>query len=179
MNPRETKRFINNFIIASEIYSGDERVKPKELLLVQALKTRWNDVYRSMSSYESFRQEIKKYLPMSAENRENDLKNRKDLPFEYKDILEDILTKPELIVFWEFLKEEKDTLFSIKDWNIYRRAADSVKEDLTQTNIPSYTEDANSWVSKGKDLEKSEKYDEAIKYYESYRNGSKLWICLA
>jgi hypothetical protein len=37
-NPREVKRFINNFIISYTIFSRNPTIKPKELLAVQTLK---------------------------------------------------------------------------------------------------------------------------------------------
>jgi hypothetical protein len=46
-NPREVKRFINNYIVAYEIYSSNNKqINPIHLLLVQALNVRWNSFYR-------------------------------------------------------------------------------------------------------------------------------------
>jgi predicted KAP-like P-loop ATPase len=44
-NPRETKRFLNNFIVAYEIYSKSG-VKLNELLILQTLNMRWNEIYK-------------------------------------------------------------------------------------------------------------------------------------
>ena len=44
-NPRELKRFLNNFIIAYEIFSTVEHFNAKELLLIQAIQLRWNQFY--------------------------------------------------------------------------------------------------------------------------------------
>lgn len=45
-NPREVKRFINNFIVAHEMYSVDKNIKSEQLLVVQAIAIRWNNFYR-------------------------------------------------------------------------------------------------------------------------------------
>ena len=44
-NPRELKRFLNNFIIAFEIFHSIENFKAKELLLIQAIQLRWKKFY--------------------------------------------------------------------------------------------------------------------------------------
>jgi metal-dependent amidase/aminoacylase/carboxypeptidase family protein len=73
LNPREVKRFIDNFIVSNEIYSKNDRVQAKELLLVQALKVRWNKFYSYMMSDEMFRQEVRKYAGKSEEERNKSL----------------------------------------------------------------------------------------------------------
>ena len=61
-SPREVKRFINNFIISYKIYSGNPAIKPKELLVIQAIKFRWKEFYKSLSSDKEFRAMIKKLI---------------------------------------------------------------------------------------------------------------------
>jgi predicted KAP-like P-loop ATPase len=82
-NPREVKRFINNFIIAREIFSGNEGIKAEELLLVQALKIRWSKFYSYISTDEKFKDEVKKYAEKSEDDRREastKRKNDKDNP---------------------------------------------------------------------------------------------------
>jgi hypothetical protein len=60
-NPREIKRFLNNFIVAHEIFSPSKKVVAKELLVIQAVQLRWAKFYELlMKSDEKFRMELKK-----------------------------------------------------------------------------------------------------------------------
>ena len=61
-NPREIKRFLNNFIVAYEIFSPSERVVAKELLVIQAVQLRWGNFYDILiKSNEEFIVELKKW----------------------------------------------------------------------------------------------------------------------
>ncbi len=60
--PREVKCFVNSFLISYKICSGMGSIKPKELLLIQALKSRWYDFYRIFSAEREFRHLIQKLL---------------------------------------------------------------------------------------------------------------------
>jgi Cdc6-like AAA superfamily ATPase len=67
--PREVKRFINSFLISYKIFSEtsecgeeEEKIKPKELLLIQAIQFRWYDFYTLFISDEEFRRLIKKLV---------------------------------------------------------------------------------------------------------------------
>jgi GTPase SAR1 family protein len=51
-NPRELKRFINNFIVAFEIFNSVENFKANELLLIQAIQLRWNEFYNLLMTTE-------------------------------------------------------------------------------------------------------------------------------
>ena len=44
-NPREIKRFLNNFIVALEIFSPSKKVDAKELLVIRAIQLRWDNFY--------------------------------------------------------------------------------------------------------------------------------------
>lgn len=44
-NPREIKRFLNNFIVGFEIFSPGKKVVAKELLVIQAIQLRWGKFY--------------------------------------------------------------------------------------------------------------------------------------
>jgi KAP family P-loop domain/Pentapeptide repeats (8 copies) len=127
LNPREVKRFI----VAHEIYSKNNKVEAKELLLVQALKVRWNKFYSYISSDsdDHFKEEIKKYIDKSEDERNkifDDRKNDKNNPptsHERK-----IFTFESDNELWPFLKKNKDIIFNIKEWKVYRRAVESMKE---------------------------------------------------
>ena len=53
-NPREVKRFINNFIISSELFS-DSNIGKEELLIVQGLQFRWDTFYQKFVADHKFR----------------------------------------------------------------------------------------------------------------------------
>ncbi len=187
LSPRELKRFINNFIVAYEIYSINTEIKPRELLVVQAIKIRWGTFYRYLSSNENVRAILKdlldkqKYERMgildpqkidkeitqleeqlkkknerevskeirqagSLEYEENTdalrsqlerlnemRKKAREVNYSLSEDLKKILVENDEL--WVFLENEKDTLFSIKDWEIYRRAAEAVKEIPTTSRF--------------------------------------------
>lgn len=68
LNPREAKRFINNFIIAHEIFKNN--LKLKELLVVQALKVRWYTFYLLLSSECEFRTIVRTYAYCNITHQE-------------------------------------------------------------------------------------------------------------
>jgi KAP family P-loop domain len=68
LNPREAKYFINNFIISYEIFKNN--LKPKELLIIQALKLRWYTFYHIMSSEEDFRTIVRTYVYCNLTHQE-------------------------------------------------------------------------------------------------------------
>jgi KAP family P-loop domain len=195
--PREVKRFINSFLISYKIYSNIESIKPKELLLVQAIKFRWFDFYKFFSSDERFRNLIgvlldfdfptvsiiaddKEFERYESETRETiarrmdqewayrrkQMENKEGLRVvssvdtqeeelqKYMKKFEDDLTAPNkkfieasktlrkeyktAVVkldkeLWALLRNEKDTIFNIPNWEIYRRATEISKEIPTQT----------------------------------------------
>jgi predicted KAP-like P-loop ATPase len=198
-NPREVKRFINNFIVAHEVYSNNNKVKAKELLVVQALKVRWNTFYihfslnkdvrtavkallvsvplsdlRKVFNLEQIREEInKKTEEIESLQKEKDpqtevyraakevLENRRyndnilntDVIIDrlrkqleelrekreelrkyheqfntMPDELKENLKQPHDFALWTFLDKQKEVIFNIKDWKVYRRAVELVRE---------------------------------------------------
>ena len=137
-NPREIKRFLNNFFVAHEIFSGKKNFDAKELLLIQAIHLRWNKFYNILvkSDY-SFFKGLDKYLKMDDETRLKSL----DLYEGKKDegdmrvwkVLRDFKTDSDL---WNFLVQNSDTLKNVRDWNIYKRAIEMAVEP---TNIQKKT----------------------------------------
>jgi uncharacterized protein YjbI with pentapeptide repeats len=144
LNPREVKRFINNFIVSHEVYSLNTGIKPKELLAIQTLKMRFNNFYRYFSSSSEFRALSKKFVDMAVLERMKTLKARErdtETPLnEYEIILSQ--TQPSI---WNLLTKEEDTIFGIKDWEIYRRAVELVKE-IPLVQRPSET----SWIPRAR-----------------------------
>lgn len=124
LNPREVKRFINNFIVANEIYSKEKNIKPKELLVVQALRVRWINFYRFLSSKEDFRKIVQEYIGKQQQERERTFNYHKGyIAKEYEQLLSEFIQKPELWQLWDFLDKEKETILNIRHWEVYRRAA--------------------------------------------------------
>jgi DNA-binding Lrp family transcriptional regulator len=76
LNPREVKRFINSFIVSHEIYSY-RNIEKKELLVIQALRVRWNKLYTSISYSKEFRDELQKYCKLSKDDRNEKMGERK------------------------------------------------------------------------------------------------------
>jgi predicted KAP-like P-loop ATPase len=138
-NPREVKGFINNFIVANEIFLGN-KVQPTELLVVQALRLGWNTFYRYLSSSEQFREVIKLSLTLpyndriklfNAEQFENDKEQLTEeisvLQKEVERLQEDMRKYLGKIDYelWNFLDKQKITIFGIEDWEVYRHAIES------------------------------------------------------
>jgi uncharacterized protein YjbI with pentapeptide repeats len=150
-NPREIKRFLNNFFVACEIFSGKKNFEAKEfifsgkknfeakeLLVVQAVHLRWNKFYNILvKSDESFFRGLDKYLKMDEETRLKSL----DLYEEKKDeidtkvwkVLRDFKTDSDL---WDFLVKNSNTLRNVRDWSIYSRA---IEVAIEPTGIPGKT----------------------------------------
>jgi predicted KAP-like P-loop ATPase len=140
-NPREVKRFINNYIVAYDIYYSNKKIDPTQLLLVQAINIRWNNFYRLIvRSSKEFREEIKKYVEMREDERiaklESD-KTEEGFSAEFRRILGDSKFEPEL---WNFLRIHYNNMLEIKEWEIYRRAAESVREIPTTPTTPTTTD---------------------------------------
>jgi uncharacterized protein YjbI with pentapeptide repeats len=150
-NPREIKRFLNNFFVACEIFSGKKNFEAKEfifsgkknfeakeLLVVQAVHLRWNKFYNILvKSDESFFRGLDKYLKMDEETRLKSL----DLYEEKKDeidtkvwkVLRDFKTDSDL---WDFLVKNSTNLRNVRDWSIYSRA---IEVAIEPTGIPGKT----------------------------------------
>jgi len=138
LNPREVKRFINNFILTYEIYSFDKNVKPKELLAVQTLKVRWNDFYQYMASDNGFRSIAREYLHIAkkpAEERKMffDWLGKMDLSEEYKKQITNLEKDPQSERLLDFLYKWEAIIFEITNWEIYRRVTKTTSE--IPTNI--------------------------------------------
>jgi uncharacterized protein YjbI with pentapeptide repeats len=135
-NPREIKRFLNNFIVASEIFSS-KQVVAKELLVIQAIQLRWNKFYDLlMKSNENFRKELNRYIEMNEEKRlkylesdETKKDDRENYDLSVRRSLREFKTNTYL---WEFLIKNSSTINNIENWNIYRRATEVGIELPTQ-----------------------------------------------
>jgi uncharacterized protein YjbI with pentapeptide repeats len=130
-NPREIKRFLNNFIIAYEIFNGTKDFKATELLLIQAIQLRWNNFYNLLiTSDKNFLNEINKYLKMNEFTRSSILNsfggiNKNDYDPRIREILKQFNNE-----LWVFLSHNFDRLYNIKNWNIYRRATEIGNESF-------------------------------------------------
>jgi hypothetical protein len=144
-NPRELKRFITSYIVASEIHhSFNEKIIPQELLLLQALNIRWGNFYQILvGCTDEVRKKIFEYSEMEKEQRLLSLKTSAELSTDNRSIEEHLGEKPDpdflqakLLLqhfrledeLWVFLRKYKDEFSKIQEWEIYRRAAGSEKE---------------------------------------------------
>jgi uncharacterized protein YjbI with pentapeptide repeats len=142
-NPREIKRFLNNFIVAYEIFSSKKNFEAKELifsskknfeakelLVIQAIHLRWNKFYNILvKSDQTFFKGLDKYLKMDDETRFKSLdlyEGKKDEgDMKVWKVLRDFKTDSDL---WNFLVQNSGTLRNIQDWSVYRRAIEVVIE---------------------------------------------------
>ena len=145
-NPREIKRFLNNFIVAYEIFSGKKSFEARELifsgkksfearelLVIQAIHLRWKKFYNILiKSDQSFFKVLDKYLKMDKETRFKNLElyegKKDDDDMKVWKVLHDFKTDSDL---WNFLGQNSDTLRNIRDWNMYRNAIDVTVEPTT------------------------------------------------
>lgn len=135
-NPREVKRFINNFIVAYEIYTYNTEIKPKELLALQAIRLRWNNFYKHFSSNEDFRKIIKEYIGKQEHDRAKIFTSEKDAyPKNYVEVIKDYVSNHELWDIWAFLSQEEETISGITNWEIYRRAVAVEGESLQKLKL--------------------------------------------
>ena len=140
-NPREIKRFLNNFIIAYEIFSSKTNVNANELLVIQAIQLRWANFYNLViNSEDDFRKklfnEINKYIQLDEDTRlkvldSNEVDQNKDFDMKLRTLLRNYKTDLEL---WKVLEKNFDILNNMKDWNVYRRATEISKEPTEQSN---------------------------------------------
>lgn len=117
-NPTEIKRFINRFVVSSDLYRQVER---HDLLVAQILNVGWSNFYQFFSSSDDFRKLVKKYIEMPEEQRNDVLQNMQDrfyLPQEHEKIILDHRLDSKL---WNFLYKAEDVLFSIEDWPAINR----------------------------------------------------------
>ena len=142
-NPREIKRFLNNFIVAHEIFSGKKSFEKKELifsgkksfdakelLVIQAIHLRWKKFYNTLvKSDQSFFKGLDKYLKMDDETRFKSLDlyegKKDDDDMKVWKVLRDFKTDSDL---WNFLVKNSDTIRNIRDWSLYRLAIEVVVE---------------------------------------------------
>ena len=129
-NPRELKRFLNNFIVAFEIFNSVGNFKPNELLLIQAIQLRWNEFYNLLMTTgdKKFRGELEKYIQMDDDTRSkvwesDEVKEGDDKNYvlRIRKLLSDYKADSEL---WNLLTKNSKTLSDIQDMNIYRRSAE-------------------------------------------------------
>ena len=152
-NPREIKRFLNNFIVAHEIFSGKKSFEKrelifsgkksfdaKELLVIQAIHLRWKKFYNTLvKSDQSFFKGLDKYLKMDDETRFKSLDlyegKKDDDDMKIWKVLRDFKTDSDL---WNFLVKNSDTIRNIRDWSLYRLAIEVVEPTALQRKTINY-----------------------------------------
>jgi GTPase SAR1 family protein len=146
-NPRETKRFLNNFIVAQEIFSK-KGTKPKELLVLQILNMRWNEIYRLIvNSHGRDLDILNTYLDDTEELKKLSLKKPEDADWKpsYR-VLQKFTTDEAL---WSFLKDNYSIMRGISDWKVYRRATKIGEEPATESALDKYEIYGNIHDSRG------------------------------
>jgi predicted KAP-like P-loop ATPase len=130
-NPREIKRFLNNLIVALEIFKK-KNIKLDELLIVQILNMRWNGFYNLiMDSSDTFRKDVLELLeknpedilkelnmdidPKQSDNKSNAILVKRLYPYRSNENL------------WSFLVNQRKILQTI-NWTIYHMAVRSSSE---------------------------------------------------
>ena len=125
-NPREVKRFLNSFIVACEIFLKGEGIDPINLLVLQAIQVRWNSFHGLIIKHGvNFCEELKKYVDLPNEERIKKLDPENKEDHNFKLYLRNYKSNSEL---WDFIRDQKNILFNIKDFSPYRRAAESTKD---------------------------------------------------
>jgi len=139
-NPREIKRFLNNFIIAFEILlkldktnhqkSGDFE---KTLLIMQAIQLKRNDFYNLLMIWDNkTRENIFKEIKELKDSKENIFeipKSKKRVKnLDYMQIIKLSKDFKFDMKLWNLLTGNIDLLKNIQDWNIYRRATKVISE---------------------------------------------------
>jgi uncharacterized protein YjbI with pentapeptide repeats len=163
-NPREIKRFLNNFFVAHEIFSGKKNFEAKELifsgkknfeakelLIIQAIHLRWTKFYNILvKSDDSFFKELDKYLKMDDETRLKSLdlyeEKKEERDIKVWKVLRDFKTDSGL---WNFLIQNSDTLKNVRDWNIYHHAIETSVEP-TRTHRKAINYEAIKLLQSGK-----------------------------
>lgn len=133
-NPREIKRFINNFIIAYEIFHEENNFNANELLMIQIIQSRWSKFFDLImySDSKKLLTEINKYNEEESRIdiiKSDEIKENKDYDMEIRKLLRDFLDD-EYLELWKFLKNYFNSLKNVQDWTIYRRAIEASKEPL-------------------------------------------------
>lgn len=149
LNPREVKRFINNFILASELFGGSRdrrtKVNHKELLVIQALKLR-RPVFFHFFSQIPFSDSASLSGPIVQDlNTREEILNmcgqtslERSTRIETLNEKQDITNKEAITVLasfasdselWKFLAQNKSIVFGIRNFESYRRVADVVDND--------------------------------------------------
>jgi hypothetical protein len=122
-NPRQTKRFINNFIVA---LSANPSLKSEEFLVSEVLTKRWPTFYQDMNSNTEFREVVKRFSHMPDDERPKVLyEMEKDKDKETPVVKKILDIDSEL---WNFLYTNQEPLSNlIEDWDVYRSAKESAK----------------------------------------------------
>jgi hypothetical protein len=126
-NPREIKRFLNDFIVINEILIKDVNLKSYELLLLQTLRLRWKNLYEMLLDDGKYiANELDKYCNLTETDRitilNSDMspENGKNYNSHLKKILENYKSDSNL---WDLLNKNVKTLKNIDNWELYRRAS--------------------------------------------------------
>jgi uncharacterized protein YjbI with pentapeptide repeats len=136
-NPRQTKRFINNFIVASSA-KPELNERSRVYFCREVIVNNWPEFYNNLRSDENFRNLIVDYLKKPVEDRKKALEEERQKDKKALSISEQRLLEIVDENLWNFLDEEekKTKSFSkiIEDWQKYESIGESLKgsEPLSQ-----------------------------------------------
>ncbi len=179
-NPRGLKRFINNVILANEIFTI-EKIEYDQLLVVEALKGRWNSFYLVYSTDAAFRSIISEFKEYSEDLRKTIFRYWDDpkqvTESDMREIMEHIKPDEDVSIshqyliknmdddLWKFLIDtDISRIISKINWEFYRRVASSTEDTPYKK--------AASKEMKGQYQQMKSEKDEYSDYSESYNNES-------
>lgn len=135
-NPRELKRFLNNLILSFELIKN-KGMSEENLLIIEALKSRWEEFFLRYSDEKST---LRKTLSELKDDNLEEIKKSISIKREKKEIIstdEEFIEKITLDL-WNFFINVKEKLESItsKQWPLYLHATESIEDmDPSTSNM--------------------------------------------
>jgi len=174
-NPRELKRFINNLIIAYELFGNKEYVDEKSLLIVEALRTRWNDFFERFANNEELRKIIEEnFLGLSETEFKNKIAaEREKSKDQTLSINYETISKMD-IQLQDFLNSVKDTLFNITDWSLYIQITQSITEMNPMSSFDLFNHEMYDLLKKGQIQEFNKKRPKVLTLTNADLSGTDL-----
>jgi uncharacterized protein YjbI with pentapeptide repeats len=113
-NPREIKRFINNFILVNQISAGE--TEPDKLLALLIIQFRWEEFYKALAGYKTdFLASVYAYMEESRDLKSEEGRQKFMKDWGYLDLIEHSLNSE----LRSFLKTEVKILSGLTDLDPY------------------------------------------------------------
>lgn len=121
-NPREIKRFINNFILANRI--SQKETEPDKLLAMLVIQFRWESFYKNLAKHKKlFLKESSEIVEARVNLTAEEVRKTARETWVFFDLIEDHLKDEQLR---KFLKGAGKIMFDIQDLDPYMHFAKSV-----------------------------------------------------